>query len=91
MELTANRYHVRYEGTELALAHILPHPQYEGQVTISVIPDMSGGGAENGLKNALYGRAQETAPEIDAIRELVISAGLDPEKVAIEAVDARGG
>lgn len=86
-----NRYKVKYNGTSLATAHIKPHPQYEGQVMISVIPIMKKDGLDDAdghvtLERALYGSFPETKPETEAVMEILIKAGMVPEKTEIRLI-----
>ncbi len=85
----ANRYHVNYEGSTLALVHVLPHPRYEGYKMISVIPVQGGDGLEGrpsqiSLKSAIYGKFPDTEPEIEAVQKIIASAGFEPGKIEIK-------
>ncbi len=90
----ANRYNIKYDGKTLALAHVLPHPRYAGQCMVSVIPHQkkneSGDGAEGiQMRTALYGKCPDTKPDIEAILELIASAGFEPEKVVLTPIGRR--
>lgn len=88
----ANRYKVKCNGASLATAHVLPHPQYDGQVMISVIPIQKKDRLENTegsfrLERALYGAFSDTKPEIEAVMELLVTAGIEPGKTEISQIN----
>ena len=90
----ANRYNVSYNGRILALAHVLPHPRYAGQLMISVIPHQKTQGTDNGtgeirMRTAIYGKCPEIKPEAEAILELLTAAGFEPEELIVQPVGRR--
>ena len=78
-----NRYNIKYQGVALAMAHVLPHPQYEGQVMISVIPVQKKNDERGKLDRALYGNFPDTKPDIEAIGDLISKTGFETEKIEI--------
>lgn len=86
-----NRYKIKYNGTSLATAHVKPHPQYEGQVMVSVIPILKNDVSETlqgtfKLERALYGSFSDTKPEAEAVMELLMDAGMEPGKMEIRQI-----
>lgn len=90
----ANRYNVKYDGRPIALAHVLPHPRYTGQLMLSVIPLHNINEPVNGtggfrMRTALYGRCPDTKAYVEAILELLAESGFEPEKVTLKPVGRR--
>lgn len=90
----ANRYNVTFDGRPLALAHVLPHPRYAGQLMISIIPRQKKDEPNDGtdgirMKSALYGKCPDTEKDAEAILALLADAGFKPEKVALTPIGRR--
>lgn len=87
------RYEVIYEHQRLALSFVSPHPDYAGHIIVSVIPVNRKGKWENDtltitFENALFDFFLASMPEIDAVKEVLAQAGIEPHKVEVRPVSA---
>ncbi len=88
----ANRYGIIYQGRKLALAYVSPHPEYEGHIVVSVIPLERKGKWENHslelkLESPLHDIFPTSKSEIEAVKEVISQAPIEPWKVEVKPVE----
>lgn len=88
----ANQYNVLYHGRKLALAYVSPHPVHTGHIIVSVIPlARKGKWEDNTLQLKLTGPLHDIFPEgkveMEAVKEVIAQAEIEPCKVQIDLVE----
>lgn len=89
----ANRYGVLYQGRKLALAYVSPHPIHTGHIVVSVIPLERKGKWEDDnlelkLEKPLHDIFPDSKSEVEAIKEVVAQAAIEPWKVYVNSVES---
>ncbi|WP_292995219.1 hypothetical protein [Nitrosomonas sp.] len=86
-----NRYSIEFQGEKIALAYVSPHPTFEKQIVVSVVPLTRKGKWEDNnleikLENPLYDFFPEDTAETQAINEVMAQALIEPWKVKLISI-----
>jgi hypothetical protein len=89
------KYEVLFKGGLLALAFVSPHPVNPSHIVASVIPiERSGKWEDNTLEvhflNPVSDLFPSSTPEVEAVKDLLTSAGIEPRKCQVSRKDPRG-
>ncbi len=85
----ANAYDVIHEGRRFGLAYVSPHPDYADHIIVSVIPLERKGkwedhSTEIHLAVPLHDIFPDTEDEIEAVKNVVAQAAIEPFQVQVE-------